>query len=229
MQVGPTCDREGRQEAGEMKRLCFAMAALIVAGAFTAQVLGGGAATPSAQAALPQNGLLADVVPTQRAPLPACSPDESDCTALNRVDYFIYITNLNQLAPLPINLSGPPLNRATLPNAYVVSSFDQTIYVNGSVYGQSTITPPPNLTAFLGTAGKWPSTVTCGQPPTVPCNVVTSPAILSGEQTSIFFPGWIHVSNEPNGAYVFSYTVHGTLNGTPVNLTASSPPIQMTG
>jgi hypothetical protein len=211
-----------------MKRLSFALAALIAAGAVTAVVVGGGATTSSAQAALPQNGLLAEVVPTQRAPLPACSPDESDCTAVNRVDYFIYIANLNALTKLPFNF-GPPITRATLPNAYVVSSVDQKIYVNGSVFSQATITPPPNLTAFLGTAGKWPSTVTCGDPPTVPCNVVTSPAILPGERTSILFPGWIHVSNEPNGTYVFQYIVHGTLNGTPVNLTASSPPIQMTG
>jgi hypothetical protein len=212
----------------EMKRLSFALAALIAAGAVTAVVVGGGATTPSAQAALPQNGLLADVVPTQRAPLPACSPDESDCTAVNRVDYFIYIANLNPLTALPVN-SGPLITRATLPNAYVVSSVDQKVYVNGSVFSQGTFTPPPNLTAFLGTAGKWPSTVTCGDPPTVPCNVVTSPAILPGERTSILFPGWIHVSNEPNGIYVFQYIVHGTLNGTPVDLTASSPPIQMTG
>ena len=211
-----------------MKSLSFALAALIAAGAVTAVVVGGGATTPSAQAALPQHGLLADVVPTQRAPLPACSPDESDCTAVNRVDYFIYIANLNALTKLPFNFE-PPITRATLPNAYVVSSVDQKIYVNGSVFSQATITPSPNLTAFLGTAGKWPSTVTCGDPPTVPCNVVTSPAILPAERTSILFPGWIHVSNEPNGTYVFQYIVHGTLNGTPVNLTASSPPIQMTG
>jgi hypothetical protein len=212
-----------------MKRLCLAMAALIAAGAVTAVVVMGGSATSPAQAAMPQNGLLPAVVPTQRGPLPVCSPDESDCTAANRVDNFIYIANLNQLTPLPINLSGIPLNRATLPNAYVVSSIDVTIYVNGSVFSQSTRTPPPNLTDFFGSAGKWPSTVTCSQPPTAPCNVVTSPAILPGERTSIFVDGWIHVSSEPNGTYVFQYVVHGTLNGTPVDLTASSPPIQMTG
>ena len=42
------------------------------------------------------------------------------------------------------------------------------------------------------------------------------------------YTGWIHAVGEPNGKYVFRYTVHGTLNGTPVDLTASSPPIVMT-
>jgi len=36
------------------------------------------------------------------------------------------------------------------------------------------------------------------------------------------------VDNEPNGWYVFKYTIHGTLNGNAVDLTASSPPIKMT-
>jgi hypothetical protein len=118
--------------------------------------------------------------------------------------------------------------RATLHIAFVVSSINGTIVVDGAEYGHGIVTPPPNLADRFGTAGRWPSTVTCGQPVTLPCNVVTSPAILPGENTVIFWEGWIHVSNEPNGTYVFEYTVHGTLNGTPVDVNASSPPIEMT-
>jgi hypothetical protein len=44
----------------------------------------------------------------------------------------------------------------------------------------------------------------------------------------IFDVAWIHVSNEPNGACVFEATVHGTLNGAPVELTANLPTIQVT-
>jgi len=211
-----------------MKRLSFALAALIAAGAVTAVVVGGGATTPSAHAALPQNGLLADVVPTQRAPLPACSPDESDCTAANRVDTFVYVANLNPLTPLPFQPSVPP-TRPGLPNAFVVTSVDETIIVNGQIFGQQTIIPPPNMTSRFGTAGHFPATVACGNPISVPCDVVTNPAVIPGERTSVFYDGWIHVSNEPNGAYVFRYTVHGTLNGNSVDVTASSPPIQTTG
>jgi hypothetical protein len=61
-----------------------------------------------------------------------------------------------------------------------------------------------------------------------PCGLVGSPAILPGENTAAVYTGWIHAVGEPNGKYVFRYTVHGTLNGTPVDLTASSPPIVMT-
>ena len=43
----------------------------------------------------------------------------------------------------------------------------------------------------------------------------------------VYYVGWIHADNEPNGRYVFKYTIHGTLNGSPVDLTASSPPIKM--
>jgi len=38
---------------------------------------------------------------------------------------------------------------------------------------------------------------------------------------------WIN-GGEPNGTYVFTYVVHGTLNGTPGDLEASSKPIVMT-
>lgn len=44
----------------------------------------------------------------------------------------------------------------------------------------------------------------------------------------MFWISWAHGNTEPNGIYVFEFTVHGTLNGTPVDLRASSPPVVMT-
>jgi hypothetical protein len=61
-----------------------------------------------------------------------------------------------------------------------------------------------------------------------PCTVVGSPAVLPGENTAVVYLGWIHATGEANGTYVFKFTIHGTLNGTPVDLRASSPPIVMT-
>lgn len=167
------------------------------------------------------NQLNAHVVLTRHGPIPACFQDGSNCTNANLVWEYIYVANDNPQT----NQGG---TRATLPNSFVVSSVDETILVNGVVFSQGTLTPPPNLTDRFGSAGRWPATVTCGQPPTVPCNVVMPPAILPGENAVIFYDGWVHGDGEPNGLYVFRFTVHGTLNGTPVDLTASSPPIQMT-
>jgi len=206
--------------------LFLAVAVTTAVVAVSAVLVGGGATTPSARAALRTNGLFAHDVLTNRGPLQACSPDGSDCTAANWLRNVVYVTNLNRLT----NTQTPStLTRATLRNAFVVNSVDETIYVNGAEFSHDTLTPPPNLTERFATAGRWPSTVTCGQPITVPCTVVTSPAILPGENTVIFWDAWIHLSNEPNGTYVFKYTVHGMLNGTPVDLGASSPPIHMTG
>jgi hypothetical protein len=154
--------------------------------------------------------------------LPACLSDGSNCGAANMTWSYIYVTNYNQ----PQN-EGPA--RSSVPNAFVATSIDETTFVNGAQFGSLyTLTPPPNLTGSFGSAGRWPSTVTCGQPVSAPCNVVGSPAVLPGENTSISYLGWIHANSEPNGTYVFKFTVHGTLNGAPVDLDASSPPIRMT-
>jgi hypothetical protein len=81
----------------------------------------------------------------------------------------------------------------------------------------------------LGTSGRWPATVTCGTPPTPPpCTTVLNPAILPGEDTIGFYDGWFHSTAEPTGGYVWRFTFHGTVNDQPVDLTASSRPIQMT-
>jgi hypothetical protein len=205
-----------------MKHLFAAGATLTVAAVVvTAVLVGGGAAPSSARAASPTDGLSAYVTPTNRGPLPPCPP--SGCTGANLVQEFIHVINSNQLTNEAF--LG---NRTAVTNAFVVSSVDETILVNGAVFSQGTLTPPPNLTDRFGSAGRWPATVTCGQPPTVPCNVVLNPAILPGENTVIFFERWFHASDEPNGTYVFRFTVHGTLNGTPVDLPASSPSIRMT-
>jgi hypothetical protein len=75
--------------------------------------------------------------------------------------------------------------------------------------------------------GHWPATATC-PPEGPPCNQVTNPAVMPGEGTDIFWTAWAHGDEEPNGLYVFRYTVHGTLNGTPVEVSGNSPPIRMT-
>jgi hypothetical protein len=165
------------------------------------------------------NRLSVEVVATNPGPLTAC--DGSNCTAANFVEHLIYVKNKNDL----VNRGG---TRATLPNAFVVSSVDEVIFVDGvDTFDLTNITPPPDPGEWGFLSGHWPSTVTC-TPGVRPCNVVSSPAILPGENTAVLFGGWFHGDQEPNGTYVFKFTVHGTLNGTPVDVTASSPPIVMT-
>ena len=180
---------------------------------------------PTAFESATPNGLFARVVPTAGGPLPACSQVASSSC---EVSDFIYVANLNRLTQL-----NGFTTRATVPNAFVVSSVDDAIYVNGVHQPQfdATATPPPDPSLFSW-SGRWPATVTCqGQPGSFqqPCNVVGNPAIVPGETTAVLFFTWAHANTEPNGVYVFRYTVHGTLNGTPIDVTASSPPILMTG
>jgi hypothetical protein len=206
-----------------MRRLLLGLAVTLTASALIAVLVTGGAAAPSARAASLTNGLFAYVVTTNPGPLPPCA-GTGDCSAANTVWDFIHVVNTNQLTN---RLTG--LSRATWPNSFAVSSVDEKIFVNGIDQTQFdfTVTPPPN--AFLRSwSGHWPATVTC-PPDGTACNVVGSPAVLPGENTAVLYTGWIHGSTEPNGIYVFKYTIHGTLNGNPVDLTASSPPIQMTG
>jgi len=206
-----------------MKRLFLAVAGTIAAGVLIAVLVTGGAAAPSARAASLTNGLFAYVATTNPGPLPPCTGD-GDCTAANTVWDFIHVVNANHLTN---RLTGG--NRATWPNTFAVSSVDEKIFVDGVDQTQFdfTSTPPPNA-IFRFWSGHWPATVTCPADGTA-CNIVGSPAVLPGENTAAFYTGWIHGSTEPNGTYVFKYTIHGTLNGNPVDLTASSPPIQMTG
>ena len=111
-----------------------------------------------------------------------------------------------------------------------------TVFVNGDLYGPSPniFRPPPEIAAYdRRVSGHWPSTVTCADVNSAdPCNVVGSPAVVPGETAVVLYVGWAHASGapdyEPNGTYVFRFTIHGTVGGTPVDLTADSPKIKMT-
>jgi hypothetical protein len=168
------------------------------------------------------NRLDAKVVATNPGPLPACSQDGSDCTDTNIVREFIYVENGN---PLLNQLGG---TRDTRPNGFVVSSIDQAMFIDGVQDHDFdfTFTPPP-YPSYQPSSGRWPMTVTC-PPEGPPCTVVGSPAVVPGEKTAVFWVAWAHGNAEPNGTYVFKFTIHGTLNGTAVTLHASSPPIVMT-
>lgn len=170
------------------------------------------------------NGLFAFVRFDAPGPLPACSQDGSDCTPANTVWNFVYVANANRLA----EVSPGPRTRGTLKNAFVVNSVDQSVVIDGVEQPGPpfTVTPPPNA-FFRSYSGHWPATVTC-PPGSDPCNVVGNPAVIPGEITSVVFLGWTHGETEPNGTHVFKYVIHGTLNGSPVDLRASSPPIRMT-
>lgn len=185
------------------------------------------ASIPAAATTGVSNGLVAHVRLTQVGPLPACSPDLGDCTAANIVTQFVYVQNTNDLVQ-PVAGSGRSATRATFPNSFVVRSVEQRIFIDGSEVTdwRFTFTPPPNAN-LRSWSGHWPSTVTCGAADQ-PCNVVGDPAVVPGENTAVFYGGWIHGSEEPNGRYVFSYVIRGTLEGEPIELTASSSPIIMT-
>jgi hypothetical protein len=169
------------------------------------------------------NHLDARIVATNPGPLPACAEDLSDCTDVNVVREFIYVENGNSL----LNQRGP--TRADVPNAFVVSSIDQAVFVDGVQDHDFDFTHiPPPYPSDPPRAGRWPVTASC-PPEGPPCNVVGSPAVLPREDTAVLWIAWAHGNAEPNGTYVFKFTIHGTLNGTAVTLRASSPPIVMTG
>jgi hypothetical protein len=211
-------------EVAKMKRvkLSIGLAGLLAAAAAAAAL-----AVPAASrnAIETRANLHAYVVASNPGPLTPCSG--SDCTAANVVQHLIYVVNGSSL----INWNGFT-TRATVPNAFAVSSVDESVFVNGVHVPEfdSTFTPPPNP-SILSWSGHWPATVTCeGQPGSfqTPCDVVSSPAVIPGENTVVLYAGWAHGTTEPNGTYVFKFTVHGSLNGTSLDLSASSPPIQMT-
>jgi len=204
-----------------MKRFKWAAAGVILAGAIAMALV----FIPAAIESSSSSGLFAYVRASTKGPLPACHEDGSDCGPANIVWHYIYVANLQPVG------SGSGTTRATLPNSYVVNSVTMNIFVNGAPYTDfdATFTPAPS--AFVRSwAGHWPTTVTCqpGAPPD-PCNEIHSPAVIPGENTSVLYTGWNHGDAEPNGTYVFWFTIHGTLNGNPIDLTADSAPIQMTG
>jgi hypothetical protein len=180
------------------------------------------AVVPAATESNTKDSLEASVVVSNRGPIPAC-PVGGICPE-SVTENFVYVSNKNALSEVQNRQT-----RDTLTNAFVVTSVEQATFVNGVRYagGDFTFTPPPD--AFPGGAysGHWPATVKCA-PGAPSCNVVASPAIIPGERTVVDYVGWAHIADEPNGKYVFRYTVHGTLNGTPVDVTANSQPITMT-
>ena len=163
----------------------------------------------------------ATVVATNRGPVRSCSTFPT-CPPETIAWLFIYVENTNRLTNLNAGTT-----RATLPNAFAISSVDMTVFVDGAQVASGTFTPPPNAVPGGNGAGRWPSTVTCFGG----CNVSGKPAILPGENTSAVYVGWIHGANDPNdpnGSHVFRFTVHGTLNNAPFDVSASSAPISMT-
>jgi hypothetical protein len=209
-----------------MKRSLFGVAAALVAvAAVTAFVARGGLTTSSAKAAPPGNGLSAYIVLSNRGPIPPCDPNSCSAAA-NFTWEYAHIVNSNPVVNDP-TVGAPRSDGAA--NEFVLDSVDETVLIDGSVFGHETLTPPPNVSDRLGTSGRWPATVTCGSPTAPPpCTTVLNPAILPGENTIGFYDGWFHSTAEPTGSYVFRFTFHGTLNGTPVDLTASSKSVQMT-
>lgn len=179
---------------------------------------------PVAAEGIPNTGVSAYVVATNRGPLPACASDLSNCESANTVWNFIHVVNSK-----PLTNENGATNRTTVPNTFVIESVDQEVFVNGEPHPEFAnfeFTPPPNA-VVPGYSGHWPATVTCGGGPP-PCMAVTNPAVLPGENTVVLYAGWIHTENEPDGTHVFRYTVHGTLNGVPTDVVAFSK-IAMTG
>ena len=175
------------------------------------------AVVPAALEGSSQNGLQASVVASTRGPLCISSCGES--TAWD----FIYVSNGNRIVSAT---DGQFDSRETLHNAFIVTSVDEHIFVDGDEYSHDTFYPPPNEYPRTW-ADHWPMTLKCPAG-TGPCTDIGKPAVVPGEQAAVLFAGWGHAPGEPNGKYVFRYTVHGTLNGEPVDLTASSVPIMMT-
>jgi len=195
-------------------------AALALAGLAAALAL---ALVSSSESSIGGNGLYAFAQITNRGPLPACT---TDCSTRSTTWAFIHVVNANQLST-----ENGAASRVTLANSFVVSSVDMRVFVDGvQSGGTTTFTPPPNIQPdFLRNyAGHWPATVTCGGNPP-PCGVVGNPAVLPTEAAIPFYTGWLHTADEPNGSYVFRFTVHGTLNGAPADVEAVSQAITMTG
>jgi hypothetical protein len=206
-----------RKASRRARRLAFATGFVGIVSAVALTLL------PSAMGSSSSHGLYLFVVPNNQGPVTACyDPSGTTCPASTMIRHFLYVANTNPLT----NFTDRPATRESVPNAFVINSVDETITVNGALLFSGTWTPPPNAN-LRSWSGHWPSTVTCPAIPG-PCNVVGNPAILPGENTVALFVNWIHGSNEPDGRYVFSFTVHGTLNGTPVDLSASGPPVNMT-
>ncbi len=181
------------------------------------------AVVPAALEGSVNNGLKAFVTESTGGPLTTCPANV--CATGNLVWNFIYVSNGNRIVDAN---DGQFDSRDTLHNAFIVNSVEQHVFVDGQPYVSDTYYPPPNEYP-RSWADHWPMTLKCTPPPdTSPCTIIGTPAVVPGEQAAVLFAGWDHGVGELNGTYVFNYTVHGTLNGDPVELTASSKPIKMT-
>src|SRR5438045_4178039 len=98
-----------------MKRRTLKPSRLIVAALLPAVIAAVALAfLPAALGRATSGGLHASVVATNSGPLSPCPG--SDCTPANQVSEFIYVVNANRLTN-----SDAGTNRATVPNAFVVS------------------------------------------------------------------------------------------------------------
>jgi hypothetical protein len=140
-------------------------------------------------------------------------------------DVFAFIRNTDPRSQEDLldGATGRVRNRLT--NAYVVSRIDVDIMANGRLAYHWYFTPPPD-SSVPDFSGRWPMTVTCpGTPPSPPCNIVSDPAVLPGEELVIFYVGYAPDPSDPPGNYVFVFTAHGTVNGQPLDVTAQSSPL----
>lgn len=160
------------------------------------------AVVPTARNSSTTAGLSAYVDTNTRGPVPAQSI----------VRQFVHVLNSNDIGPGPLGV------RQTIANALVLDSVDIVTFFNGEQVGDPfTVAAPPNSSDFTG---RWPTTVTG--------NVnngfqVGRPAIIPGENTVAFYVG--QPLDLGAGKYVYKYVLHGTLNGSPVELTAISPQV----
>ena len=202
-----------------MRRLSLRRPWVALAGLVTLVAVVALTVVPAALNSSQKHRLSASVVVDTRGPVP------SDGQAW----MTIHVSNGNDF----VNVAGQMRSRESLLNAFVVSSLDLSVAVDGVRHPEwdSHLVPPPDTQPGLAFAGRWISTVTCGG--VTPCTVVGHPAVVPGEDAVVFYYGWGHAPyapyNEPNGDYVFTYTLHGTVNGEPVNLVATSKKIEMVG
>jgi len=239
----PSGSSDSREDSGKkrlpvVRRLLAALSFAAVAAA-VALVLVPAAATKGGS-----NGLEARVVATNKGPIPPCDveADPTDCVALvNQVNLYVYVNNDNKFETIDGRYKG--FSRATHVNSFVIDSIDDEVWVDGVMIGTGSFTPPPSPNSELPFGdnekfqrllwGRWPSTVSCGTSAADygkpdPCVEVGKPGVMPGESTIAFYIAWVHDDDDLVGTHQFKFTVHGTLNGTQIVLTASSKEIVMT-
>ena len=102
--------------------------ALLIAAVLWTTVLAVSAVTAPAITA----GLQLRIRTTNRGPLPS-SPENGPASLASTTQFLLYVHNSNPLANFNALTIGTP-SRAALPNAYVLSSMDETSTVDGAPY-----------------------------------------------------------------------------------------------